>query len=37
VVHCHNRLGRIYLATIAPFHRVIVPASLEQAAKAVEI
>ncbi|MGO8646631.1 DUF2867 domain-containing protein, partial [Rhizobium ruizarguesonis] len=20
VVHCHNRLGRIYLAMIAPFH-----------------
>jgi len=37
VVHCHNRLGRIYLATIAPFHRVIVPSSLEQAAKAVKI
>jgi hypothetical protein len=37
VVHCHNRLGRIYLATIAPFHRVIVPASLEQAASAAKI
>lgn len=35
VVHCHNRLGRIYLSTIAPFHRVIVPASLEQAARAI--
>ena len=23
VVHCHNWLGRMYLATIAPFHRVI--------------
>lgn len=34
VVHCHNRLGRTYLATIAPFHRVIVPACLEQAARA---
>lgn len=34
VVHCHNRLGRIYLATIAPFHRVIVPACLERAARA---
>jgi hypothetical protein len=31
VVHCHNRLGRLYLATILPFHRVIVRASLEQA------
>ncbi|MGL9618910.1 DUF2867 domain-containing protein [Bradyrhizobium sp. U531] len=37
VVHCHNRLGRIYLKTIAPFHRVIVPASLEQAARAMKI
>ena len=36
VVHCHNRLGRTYLATIAPFHRVIVRASLEQAARAME-
>lgn len=34
VVHCHNRLGRAYLSAIAPFHRVIVPASLEQAARA---
>jgi hypothetical protein len=34
VVHCHNWLGRTYLAAIAPFHRMIVPASLEQAAKA---
>jgi Protein of unknown function (DUF2867) len=33
VVHCHNRLGRIYLATIAPFHRVIARASLERAAR----
>lgn len=31
VVHCHNRLGRIYLATIAPFHRVIMRANLERA------
>lgn len=34
VVHCHNWLGRTYLAAIAPFHRVIAPASLEQAARA---
>ncbi|CAN5372190.1 hypothetical protein BH11PSE9_BH11PSE9_36290 [soil metagenome] len=33
VVHCHNRLGRIYLATIAPFHRVIVQANLERAVR----
>jgi hypothetical protein len=35
VVHCHNWLGRTYLAVIAPFHRVIAPASLEQAARAI--
>lgn len=34
VVHCHNRLGRTYIAVIAPFHRVIARASLEQAARA---
>ena len=34
VVHCHNWLGRTYLAVISPFHRMIVPASLEQAARA---
>ena len=32
VVHCHNWLGRTYLAVITPFHRVIARASLEQAA-----
>ena len=32
VVHCHNLLGRTYLAAITPFHRVIAQASLEQAA-----
>ena len=36
VVHCDNWLGRTYLAMIAPFHRVIARASLEQAARAVE-
>jgi hypothetical protein len=36
VVHCRNRLGRIYLTTILPFHRVIVPTSLEQAARAMK-
>lgn len=30
VVHCRNRLGRIYLAAITPFHRVIVPAYLKR-------
>jgi hypothetical protein len=37
VVHCHNRLGRIYLTTIAPFHRAIVRANLEQAVRAMKI
>ncbi len=32
VVHCHNWLGRTYLAVITPFHRVIARARLEQAA-----
>lgn len=32
VVHCHNRLGRTYLAVIAPFHRQVVKASLRRAA-----
>ena len=33
VVHCHNRLGRVYLAAIAPFHRAIVRANLERAVR----
>lgn len=33
VVHCHNRLGRTYIALIAPFHRLIVQASLRRAAR----
>src|SRR5256885_856466 len=36
VVHCHNRLGRTYLAMIAPFHRAIARANLEQAARLME-
>jgi hypothetical protein len=36
VVHCHNRLGRTYLAVIAPFHRAIARANLEQAARVME-
>ena len=32
VVHCHNRLGRVYLLIIAPFHRMVVKASLRRAA-----
>jgi Protein of unknown function (DUF2867) len=32
LVKTHNALGRIYLAIIKPFHRVIVPAMLRQIA-----
>lgn len=32
LVKTHNRLGRTYLATIMPFHRLIVPALLRQVA-----
>lgn len=32
VVHCHNRLGRFYIATIAPFHRLVIRYHLAQAA-----
>ena len=32
VVRCHNRLGRAYIFVIAPFHRVVVRASLRRAA-----
>lgn len=30
LVMSHNLLGRVYLATIMPFHRIIVPAMLRQ-------
>ncbi|MEH6421456.1 DUF2867 domain-containing protein [Pseudomonas sp. CGJS7] len=33
VVHCHNALGRGYLAVVAPFHRRILRASLANAAR----
>jgi hypothetical protein len=33
VVHCHNLLGRAYLLVIAPFHRLVVKASLRRAAQ----
>ena len=32
VVHCHNLLGRAYILVIAPFHRLVVKASLRHAA-----
>jgi hypothetical protein len=33
VVHCHNLLGRTYLAVIKPFHRAIVKSYLARAAQ----
>jgi len=33
VVHCHNRLGRLYIFLIAPFHRLVVQSSLHSAAR----
>ena len=33
VVQCHNRLGRAYILLIAPFHRLVVQASLRRAAQ----
>jgi len=33
VVRTHNRLGRVYLAVILPFHRVIVRSMLNRAAR----
>ena len=30
-VRTHNLLGRIYLAIVKPFHRIVVPAMLAQA------
>ena len=33
VVHCHNRLGRLYILVIAPFHRLVVQSSLRHAAR----
>ncbi|MEO8019316.1 MAG: DUF2867 domain-containing protein [Pseudomonadota bacterium] len=33
VVHCHNSFGRFYIRLIAPFHRLVVQASLRHAAR----
>ena len=33
VVHCHNRLGRLHILVIAPFHRLVVQSSLRRAAR----
>lgn len=32
-VRCHDRLGRIYLAAIRPFHRMVAPSTLRRAAR----
>lgn len=34
IIRRHNRLGRIYLATITPFHRLIVRSALARLARA---
>ncbi|MDB5817097.1 MAG: hypothetical protein JWQ11_737 [Rhizobacter sp.] len=34
VVHCHNTLGRVYIAVIAPFHRVIMRSNMDRALRA---
>lgn len=34
LVETHNRLGRVYLALIKPFHKLIVPAMLAQVVRA---
>ena len=36
VVHCHNGLGRTYLAVIAPFHRTILRANVERTVRMLE-
>ena len=36
VVHCHDGLGRTYLAVIAPFHRTILRANLERTVRILE-
>jgi hypothetical protein len=33
VVHCHNRLGRVYIFAIAPFHRMVVKGCLRRAGR----
>lgn len=34
VVHCHNRVGRLYILLIAPFHRLVVQSMLRRAVQA---
>lgn len=34
VVHCHNRLGRAYIAAIRPFHHRVIISSLRRAERA---
>lgn len=33
IVHCHNALGRAYIAVIRPFHHLVVRAALRNAAR----
>jgi hypothetical protein len=33
VVHCHNLLGRAYIAVISPFHRIVVRSMLNRAGR----
>ena len=33
LVETHNRMGRLYLAAVKPFHRIVVPAMLAQGAR----
>lgn len=33
IVHCNNNFGRLYLWIITPFHKLIVPGSLNRAAR----
>ena len=37
VVHIHNTLGRLYMAFVGPAHKVIAPAVLRRAPKAVAV
>ncbi|MNG91425.1 hypothetical protein D3C79_503340 [compost metagenome] len=34
VVHTHNRLGRLYMLPVAPFHRFIAPIALKRLIRA---
>ncbi len=34
VVQCHNRIGRLYILLIAPWHRLVVHSAMQRAARA---